>query len=215
VVAELPGIDRSRVVIVGAHLDSSMDGPGIDDNGTGIAAVLGLARALHGSTPPVTIRFAFWAAEESGLHGSTHYVNGLGSRDGERVVAYLNVDMIGSPNGFPIVYDDAHAAAGSDRIRDLFGADLSAAHVEWKPMDLFGSADHAPFAQAGIPTGGLFSGATEIVTPDDAARFGRTAGVLADRCYHLACDDRDNVDSQLMFTLVRSVARVTVILAGG
>ncbi|HEX8026004.1 MAG TPA: M20/M25/M40 family metallo-hydrolase [Candidatus Limnocylindrales bacterium] len=213
VLADLPGADPSRVVIVGAHVDTSMDGPGIDDDGTGVATILALAQALAGTTPPVTIRFAFWAAEESGLHGSTHYVEGLGSGGGPKVVAYLNADMLGSPNGYRGVYDDAQAAPGSGAIRDLFEADLTAAGLAWKTEDLFGSADHAPFEQAGIPTGGLFSGAAEIMSPADADTFGRQANEYADPCYHLACDGRSNVDAALFLQLARSFARVTLEVA--
>ncbi|HLX34414.1 MAG TPA: M20/M25/M40 family metallo-hydrolase [Candidatus Limnocylindrales bacterium] len=213
VIAELPGVDRSRVVIIGAHLDSSMDGPGIDDDGSGVAAVLALAQAMAGSTPPVTLRFAFWAAEESGLHGSTHYVDGLAGSGGPRVVAYLNADMLGSPNGYRAIYDDANAAPGSSQIRDLFEADLTAAGLSWKTIDLFGASDHAPFEQAGIPTGGLFSGANEVITAADAAQFGRQVGEYADDCYHLACDGRSNVDAKLLLELVQSLARVTLEVA--
>ena len=213
VLAELRGADPSRVVMIGAHVDSSMDGPGVDDDGSGLAAVLALAKAMAGTTPPVTIRFAFWAAEESGLHGSSHYVDGLSTGSGPRVVAYLNADMLGSPNGFRGVYDDAQAAPGSARIRDLFEADLTAQGLAWKTLDLFGSADHAPFEQAGIPTGGLFSGASEIVAADDAAKFGRKAGEYADSCYHLACDGRRNIDADLLLQLTRSLARVTLEVA--
>src|SRR5262249_3988612 len=85
---------------------------------------------------------------------------------------------------------------------------------QWKPLDLFGSADHAPFEQAGIPTGGLWSGATELLDVADAQRFGRTAGRYADPCYHLACDDRSNVDPALMLALAQSLARVTISLLG-
>jgi aminopeptidase Y len=210
VIGELRGRDPSRVVVVGAHLDSSMDGPGIDDNGSGVAGVLALARALAGTTPAMTVRFAFWAAEESGLKGSTEYVQRHAPLSSERTIAYLNVDMIGSPNGFPVVYDDSSAAPGSDRIRDLFTADLAAAGLQWEGWDVSGSADHTPFAMSGVPTGGLFSGAGEIVTPAQASTFGRTAGRAADPCYHLACDGRDNVDPDLMLDLARSLARVTV-----
>jgi len=213
VLADLPGADPSGVVMVGAHVDTSMDGPGIDDDGSGVATILALAQALAGTTPPVTIRFAFWAAEESGLHGSTHYVEGLGSSGGPKVVAYLNADMLGSPNGYRGVYDDAEAAPGSAAIRDLFEADLTQAGLAWKTEDLFGSADHAPFEQAGIPTGGLFSGAAEVISAGDAAQFGRQANELADPCYHLACDGRSNVDSDLLLQLARSFARVTLEVA--
>jgi aminopeptidase Y len=213
VVAELPGVDRSRVVVVGAHLDSSMDGPGINDDGSGVAAVVALARAFAGTTPRATIRFAFWAAEESGLKGSARYVQEHAPLSSERTIAYLNVDMIASPNGFRGVYDEASAAAGSEEIRDLFARDLDAQGLAWEGVDLGGGSDHSPFAGAGIPTGGLFTGASELVTGAQAGRYGREAGQPADACYHLACDGRDNLDADLMLELARSLARVTAELA--
>lgn len=213
VVAELPGSDRSRVVVVGAHLDSSMDGPGLNDDGSGVAAVVALARAFAGTRPQATIRFAFWAAEESGLKGSARYVQEHAPLSSERTIAYLNVDMIGSPNGFRGVYDEASAAPGSEEIRDLFGRDLDAQGLAWEGIDLGGGSDHSPFAQAGVATGGLFTGGSELVTAAQAGRYGREAGQPADACYHLACDGRDNVDADLMLELARSLGRVTAELA--
>ncbi len=215
VIAELPGADPSRVVILGAHLDSSMDGPGVNDDGSGVAAVLAVARALAGTRPAVAVRFAFWAAEESGDKGSAHYVTQRVARSTERVIAYLNADMLGSPNGVRDVYDDAGAAPGSDEIRDLFTTDLSAAGLAWQTVDLSGRADHASFEAAGIPTGGLFSGANETLSAAQAKQFGRTAGRAADACYHLACDGRANVDATLLLELTRSLAGVTAGLANG
>jgi hypothetical protein len=213
VLAERPGADPTRVVMVGAHLDSSLDGPGLNDDGSGVAAVLAIARALADTSPGVTIRVAFWAAEETGLHGSTHYVQALPAAERDRIVAYLNVDMIASPNGIAEVYDEAGAAPGSTAIRDRIVAALDAAGIQWEPGDLGGAADHAPFAAAGVPTGGVFTGASEPLTPQQAERSGRRAGVPADACYHLACDDRSNVDEGLLLAITRALARTTAELA--
>jgi Zn-dependent M28 family amino/carboxypeptidase len=213
VFAELPGSDPDRVVMVGAHLDSAMNGPGINDDGSGIAALLELARALAGTRPEATIRFALWAAEEPGLKGSSRYVTSLEQAQRDGLVAYLNVDMLGSPNGFIGVYDDAGAAPGSSEIRDRFGADLEAAGLAWEPVDTGGGSDHRPFMVAGVPTGGLFSGAAGIISPEQAERYGTTAGQPPDPCYHLACDDLANVDQDRLEELARSLARVVVELA--
>ena len=215
VFAEVPGTDPARVVMLGAHLDSSLDGPGLNDNGTGVAALLAIARALAGTTPAATIRLAFWAAEETGLHGSSRYVEGLSPEERARIVAYLNADMIGSPNGFAGVYDEPSAAPGSAAIRDRLGAALEAAGVEWHPVDLGPGADHAPFAAAGIPTGGVFAGASEPLTAEQAEASGGQAGRPADACYHLACDGRENVNEPLMLALARALATVTAELASG
>jgi Zn-dependent M28 family amino/carboxypeptidase len=212
-IAELPGTDAERVVMIGAHLDSSMDGPGMNDNGSGVAALLELSAALVGTRPNATIRVAFWAAEETGLQGSGRYVSILAHAERERIVAYLNADMLGSPNGIRGVYDGAGAAPGSTAIRDLFAEDLDAAGLAWEGVDLGMGSDHGPFAEAGIPTGGLFSGTLEPLTPEQAERYGRAVGSVPDACYHLACDGRSNVDEALHLELAQSLGRVLVFLA--
>ena len=106
VIAQTKTGSTDDVVMVGAHLDSVPAGPGINDNGTGVAAVLETARQLGGA-PDVTnaVRFAFWGAEELGLLGSDAYVTGL-DRDARLDIAlYLNYDMLGSPNFGYFAYD--------------------------------------------------------------------------------------------------------------
>ncbi|MCU0483439.1 MAG: M20/M25/M40 family metallo-hydrolase [Chloroflexi bacterium] len=213
VLAEVSGSDPDRVVMVGAHLDSSMEGPGMVDDGTGVAALLELARASAGERPVATIRFAFWAAEEIGLRGSIHYVQGLSDADRQRILAYLNADMLGSPNGIRGVYDEEDAAPWSDEITAAFVADLDAHGLAWEPVDLGGGADHGPFARVGVATGGLFSGATGVLTPAQVERYGGQAGRPLDPCYHLACDDLANVDETRLEELAGSFARVAVGLA--
>ena len=69
VIAELPGKANHDVVGVGAHLDSVPEGPGINDNGSGSAAILELAENMAGTQPENGVRFFWWGAEESGLVG--------------------------------------------------------------------------------------------------------------------------------------------------
>ncbi|RYY94580.1 MAG: M28 family peptidase [Comamonadaceae bacterium] len=57
-----------------------------------------------------------------------------------------------------------------------------------------GRSDHVPFAEAGIPHGGLYTGAEEIKTPAEAAIWGGTAGAALDPCYHLRCDGLANLN---------------------
>jgi Zn-dependent M28 family amino/carboxypeptidase len=87
------------VVTVGAHLDSVPAGPGINDDGSGGAAVLGTALQMS-SSPPIrnAVRFGFWAAEEVGLLGSANYVRSLDDDQLKDIALYLNFDMLGSPN---------------------------------------------------------------------------------------------------------------------
>ena len=101
---DLPG-DPDNVVMVGAHLDSVNAGPGIQDNGSGSAAILEVAEQMAKVKPTNTLRFAWWGAEESGLVGSSDYVAGLSSEELDQIALYLNFDMIGSPNYVFFIYD--------------------------------------------------------------------------------------------------------------
>ncbi|MGH9250126.1 MAG: M28 family peptidase [Acidimicrobiales bacterium] len=90
VIAELPGTNDDNVVMAGAHLDSVGAGPGINDNGSGSAAILETALMMAKLNPENTLRFAWWGAEESGLIGSTAYVDGLSQAERDRIALYLN-----------------------------------------------------------------------------------------------------------------------------
>ena len=80
VIADLHGVNDSNIVMAGAHLDSVPAGPGINDNGSGSAALLEVGQQLAHHVPQNTIRLAWWGAEELGLIGSTAWV---GSRSPE------------------------------------------------------------------------------------------------------------------------------------
>ena len=70
VIAESRGGNPDNVVMAGAHLDSVQRGPGINDNGSGTAAILETAIQMAKVEPVNKVRFAWWGAEESGLVGS-------------------------------------------------------------------------------------------------------------------------------------------------
>ena len=193
-----------NVVMAGAHLDSVEEGPGINDNGTGSAALLETALRL-GGTPAASnaVRFAWWGAEELGLLGSTAYVSGLNPEQQLDIALYLNFDMVGSPNAAYFAYDgddsDAVGAGpgpvGSAQIEQAFLDYLQGRlGVPVEGTDFDGRSDYGPFIAVGIPSGGLFTGAEGIKTPEQAAKWGGTAGVAYDPCYHQACDTLGNVD---------------------
>jgi Zn-dependent M28 family amino/carboxypeptidase len=201
VLAELPGRDDRNVVMVGAHLDSVQAGPGIQDNGSGSAVILEVALQMAKVKPRNTVRFAWWGAEESGLIGSTAYVNGLTSEEQDDIALYLNFDMVGSPNYVFFIYDgddsDGIGAPpgpeGSAEIEAFFEGFYDEIGVPYKGTDFSGRSDYGPFIAVGIPSGGLFTGAEGIKTEEEAAIWGGTAGEQHDPCYHLACDTFDNV----------------------
>jgi hypothetical protein len=213
VIAELPGARDDAVVMLGAHLDSVLDGPGINDDGSGVAALLELAAALAGGEHEATVRLAFWSGEELGLHGATRYVRTLSPADRDALLVYLNADMLASPNGFGGVYDDAGAPPGSGAVGDLLRAAVEESGGTPVSVDLTASSDHYPFALAGIPIGGVFSGAWEPVTPEQAAAAGARAGEPADACYHQPCDDLANLDLRLGRLLATALGDVAVRLA--
>jgi aminopeptidase S len=209
-----PGARDDEAVMLGAHLDSVVAGPGINDNGSGVAALLVIADRLARLPPPQrTIRIAFWGAEEGGPFGSAAYVAALDREERDGIVAYLNFDMIGSPNAIRFVYDEAGAPDGSDAITRLFANALTSAGLAWEPIDLEGDSDHGPFTEAGIPTGGLFSGGIEPKTAEQAVIFGGSAGQPADACSHRACDTIDNVDLSTLEEMADVIAEVLVTLA--
>jgi Zn-dependent M28 family amino/carboxypeptidase len=203
------------VVMLGAHLDSVLDGPGINDNGSGVAAVLEIAHLLADAGHPGTLRVGLWAAEEFGLHGSRDYVSSLAPGDVDAMAAYINLDMLGSLNAVPMVYANLGAPDGSSEITEFLLAWLQADGVAAVPEDLGSGSDHFFFAQAGVPIGGIFSGASEEKSEEQAAANGGQAGEPMDPCYHLACDTIDNVNADQTATYAQAVAATAMALLGG
>jgi aminopeptidase Y len=218
VLAESQGGDPDNVVMVGAHLDSVNAGPGIQDNGSGSAAILETAEEMAKVTPRNKVRFALWGAEESNLVGSTYYVNNLSAADRAKIALYLNFDMIGSPNHVFFVYDgddsDAVGAgpgpAGSAEIEKVFESYYTARGLPFKGTDFSGRSDYGPFIANGIPSGGLFTGAEGIKTAAEVVLWGGTAGVAYDPCYHQACDTYANINLLAYDVNVDAVAYSTL-----
>ncbi|MGW0332278.1 M28 family metallopeptidase [Streptomyces sp. NPDC003011] len=190
-IADWPGGDTNQVVMAGSHLDSVSSGAGINDNGSGSAAVLetALAVARAGLQPTKHLRFAWWGAEELGLVGSRYYVNSLSTASRSRISGYLNFDMIGSPNPGYFVYDDDPAIEKT--FKEYFTGLGVPTEIETEGD---GRSDHAPFKNAGVPVGGLFTGASNTKSAAQAAKWGGTAGLAFDRCYHSSCDTTANIN---------------------
>ncbi len=190
-IADWPGGDPNQVLMAGSHLDGVTSGPGINDNGSGSAAVLETALAVSRANlqPTKHLRFAWWGAEELGLVGSRHYVNNQSSANRAKIKGYLNFDMIGSPNAGYFVYDDDPAIEKT--FKDYFTGIGVATEIETEGD---GRSDHAPFKSAGVPVGGLFTGASRAKTAAQAAKWGGTARQAFDRCYHSSCDTTSNIN---------------------
>ena len=184
VIAESGPADAARVVMAGGHLDSVTAGPGLNDNGSGVAALLHVAQRLAARELP--LRFAFWGAEEIGLVGSRRYVDRLEAAERRRIAAYINLDMVGTPDADHEVYD------GAPRIEAALRRGLPRGTGE---ATLDDNSDHAPFEDAGIPVGGIFTG--------------------LDDCYHQRCDTLGNVDREVLARSARATERALVELSGG
>jgi Zn-dependent M28 family amino/carboxypeptidase len=205
-IAETPTGRDDRVIMAGAHLDSVSAGPGINDNGSGSAALLEIALQIAelDIEPRNTIRFAWWGAEEAGLIGSQYYVDSLSKSDAKDIELYLNFDMIGSPNYVRFVYDGDGSAfgikgpTGSGSIEGVFEDYFASVGLESEPTEFSGRSDYDAFITAGIPAGGLFTGAEGAKTEEQAAIYGGLATyegepVSYDPCYHAACDSLDPI----------------------
>ena len=212
VIAELPGSDPAKVLVVGAHLDSVDGAPGLDDDGSGVAAVLEIARLLAGSRPRMTIRFALFSAEELGMRGADHYVASLTEEERGRIEGYLNADMLGAPNGVRGVYVGPRMVRHEQALLGRLVGYLRGAGLPFEVVHAVGATDALPFNEAGIPIAGVISLADEPKTAALAATYGGRAGPM-DPCYHLACDDLANVDLQRTAELAAALGWATADLA--
>jgi hypothetical protein len=193
VIAEL-GPPRGPVAMAGAHLDSVPGGPGINDNGSGVATLLEVARTF-GPRPPGRVRLAFWGGEEEGLVGSRRYVRELSEAQRREIEAYLNLDMVGSPNAVPAVYSDGTPGLARLLRRLYPGRERGV---------LTGNrSDHSTFERAGVAVNGLYTGANER----------GPGGRPRDPCYHLPCDTLANVDRAVLLRMARTTARALAELA--
>lgn len=200
VLAENTAGSEDSVLIIGGHLDSVQAGPGINDNGSGSAAILALAEWFADKETTNRIRFAFWSAEELGLIGSTYYVEQLAQDQANKIMANLNFDMLASPNYARFIYDGNGDSMGipgpngSGIIESLFEEHFTGAGLAFEATAFDGRSDYGPFIAINIPAGGLFSGAEQLKNASQQALYGGEADVPFDICYHQSCDTLDNIN---------------------
>jgi Zn-dependent M28 family amino/carboxypeptidase len=200
--------------MAGAHLDSVRQGPGINDNGSGSAALLEVAEQMANVKPRNKVRFAWWGAEELGLVGSRAYVAGLSQADRDRIALYLNFDMVGSLNHGFFIFDGDNSdrvgagpgPTGSAAIEKTFESYFRSVNLPFKGTDLTGRSDYVAFIAEGIPFGGLFTGGDRIKTQAEVALWGGVAGQPFDQCYHRACDTFNNVNLSVLETNSDAIA---------
>ena len=227
VIAQTKTGSPTDVVMAGAHLDSVPEGPGINDNGSGVAAVLETAVQL-GNSPQVrnAVRFGFWGAEELGLIGSRNYVESLDLDGLKNIALYLNFDMLASPNPGYFTYDgdqslpaDARGQPvvpeGSAGIERTLVAYLKSAGKTAQDTSFDGRSDYDGFTLAGIPSGGLFSGAENKMSAEQAKLWGGTADQPFDPNYHQKTDTLDHIDRTSLGINGAGVAYAVALYAQG
>ncbi len=214
VIAETDGGDPDHVVLFGGHLDSVTESPGINDNastaGTVLQTAIGLAaRQRHVANK---VRFVFWGAEELGDIGSAYYAANLTPRERDRIAVLLNAELIASPNAVRFVWDDG--VAEKNVITKLFARWFTAHGLPYAYQD-YGAvgSDHLPFADLGIPVGGIDTGVLGVKNPAQAAEYGGRAGELFDPCYHQPCDRATGINRTALDQNVPALAWVLGSLA--
>ncbi|MFG0284838.1 MAG: M20/M25/M40 family metallo-hydrolase [Phycisphaerales bacterium JB039] len=224
---DLPGHGKpGETLIFSAHLDAVAGSPGADDDGTGVAAILEMARLLKDEPRQRTIRLMLFTLEEAGLIGSRFYVAEGLERDAERIVGMVSLDMLGyfsdepesqkSPipavEGVfePPTVGNFIAMGGILKHRSFSqrlgrhmreGApDLEVLVVDFLPIappDMLRS-DHAPFLAIGAPA----------VILSDTANFRNPN-------YHTRTDTLQTVDVERFAHVVRGLVAAAAELAGG
>lgn len=230
-IAETKTGRTDRTVIVGAHLDSVPEGPGINDDGSGSATDLEVAlqMAKLGIKPVNQVRFIWFSGEEQGLLGSTFYADNLSRKQVQGTSVMLDFDMLASPNFAKLIYDgdgSEFGIAGPNGSRaiervfqDFFNARGS--YTERIPFD--GRSDYDEFTVVGIPAGGIFTGAEVHKSQFQQTKWG---GVVSDTlagqfdpCYHLACDSYginghpDNINDHVLAETSDAVAHAVLTFA--
>jgi Zn-dependent M28 family amino/carboxypeptidase len=210
VLAETKDGDKNNVVVVGAHLDSVPEGPGINDDGSGTAALLSMAEEVARGHYNLRqkIRFAWWGAEENGLVGSSYYAKTLSDAEVKKIDVMLDYDMLASPNYIRGIYDgdgddpsedpnvpNPPGPVGSGRVEDVFDEWFKAQGMKSERGAFDGRSDYVGFTLRGIPSGGVFAGAEGVKTAEQEKIYGGAAGAWYDPCYHQICDNLQTVIS--------------------
>ncbi|KAK4097298.1 peptidase-like protein [Parathielavia hyrcaniae] len=188
IIAETKQGDPNKVIMLGAHLDSVQKGAGINDDGSGVAALMEIMTALRMYDGfPHKIRFAYWGAEESGLVGSLYYTSHLSEVEADSIKYYFNYDMIGSPQPDNSIASNDNSGIGPE----LYEEYMVAQGMPVRHGGFGTGSDYVGFVNLGIPTIALHTG----------------AGAPWDACYHLACDDLDNINWEALTAHAKAAAR--------
>lgn len=198
--------------MLGAHSDSVEAGPGINDDGSGTVGILEVAKQLTKYRVRNQVRFGFWSGEEEGLLGSTWYVDHLNAEEKANIKLYLNFDMIASPNYQFGIFDgdggdfNITGPEGSGDIELLFEKYFESQDLNYTSIAFNGRSDYDPFIKAGIPAGGVETGAEGNKTVEGAEQFGGQAGVAFDINYHGPGDNVTNLNQYAFLVNTKAIA---------
>ena len=204
--------DDDNILMLGAHSDSVAAGPGINDNGSGSAALLEVALQLTKYQLKNKVRFAWWTGEEWGLLGSKHYVRHLPAAEQMKIRLYLNFDMLASGNGKLCTYDGdgsehgKKGPPGSGEAEKLFEDWFASEGIPLASSEFSGRSDYGPFLTVNVPCGGLDTGAEERKTEEEAKLWGGVAGVEYDPNYHGPGDTLANLSRPFLLANTRAIA---------
>lgn len=209
----------NNTIVLGAHMDSSpLAGTAVNDNGSGMAAVLEFAKLaaqynIYKSAYQKVV-FAFWGLGEEGQLGSMAYLDDMeGTPELDNIVAYINAFMLGSPNYAYFVTNASEVATASAHTGTYYlNYNLTGKYIRSKSgkceiasPNAFVS-DHIPFWELGIPAINICSGADGSKTASEYDRYGGYIYAPYDSCFHRTCDNLKHLDKAPFELLSKAVA---------
>lgn len=186
IIADTKHGDPNNIVALGAHTDSVEEGPGINDDGSGTISLLTVAKQLTHYKIKNKVRFAWWSAEEEGLLGSNFYAYNLTQEENSKIRVFMDYDMMASPNYEYEIYDanNIDHPKGSEELKNLYIDYYKSKGLNYTLVPFDGRSDYVGFIENGIPAGGIAAG---------AEKNNMFNGGVLDKCYHLLCDDMNNL----------------------
>ncbi|XXH05013.1 hypothetical protein Hte_011437 [Hypoxylon texense] len=213
--------DEDNTLMVGTHTDSADSSAGINDNGSGIAALLEVASQLTKFKTNSKVKFAFWTASEPCQLGSRHWFDTTYTEERNKIRLYLDVNMIGSPNAALKVYDGNGTyfhnpgPSGSGMAEAVLADGFKIQGVSIKRAEISNRSDYAPFFEHQIPFAGLFSGADGIKTKEEFNIFGGEPDRPYDHNYHQAGDDLENINTTALLLNTKALAHAVGVYGRG
>ncbi|KAI0602986.1 hypothetical protein F4775DRAFT_598152 [Biscogniauxia sp. FL1348] len=213
--------DNHKTLVVGARSDTFQGSAGMNDNGSGVAALLETAIQLVKYRMDHKVTFAFWTAGHSGNLGSQAWVDSASKSDLKKIKLYLDANMLGSANGFTQIYGAGAGALGrgqdeSEHAQGLLRDWFASQGLGTKGANFSGRGDYQPFVDAGVPATGLFAGANGIKTAEEqrlSKNANGTAGLPYDPTYRSALDVINMVDQDLLYENTRALAHLVAAYA--